>query len=239
LETNIKTSLQVVQNKEDNNERLSGDEITEIKRTNTYVVDNQEKSPIIETLAQQEEKMGKEYMNRDRSVHEVFGDKSSSEDDDEFIRRSILNNQTTFQYINSDYMEKSLLQKVHETEEEHVSNKVIVIGTEEKINGLAKLCDEIDRSLNCLVTDKNDRIFTNFDCLLFYFEVSDAIKLQKCSRSLCRIFNPEQIKRLVRIGNLDSDLRAQFWIHQVPFFSYQNMIKEKIGETDFFVNVYE
>jgi hypothetical protein len=56
---------------------------------------------------------------------------------------------------------------------------------------------------------------------------------------LCRIFNPEQIRRLVRIGNLDSDLRAQFWIHQVPFFSYQNAIIEKIGETNFFVNAYE
>lgn len=41
------------------------------------------------------------------------------------------------------------------------------------------------------------------------------------------------------MGNLDDNLRPQFWICQSPFFTYQNEVREKLGETDFFANVYE
>lgn len=74
---------------------------------------------------------------------------------------------------------------------------------------------------------------------MFYFEVSDVIKIQKCSRALYRLFNQEQLRRLVRIGNLDPDLRPAFWINQSPFFSFQNEVREELGETDLFINVYE
>lgn len=47
------------------------------------------------------------------------------------------------------------------------------------------------------------------------------------------------MRRVVRVGNLDENLRAKFWIHQCPYFSYLNEVREKIGENDFFVNVYE
>ena len=43
----------------------------------------------------------------------------------------------------------------------------------------------------------------------------------------------------MRVGNLDQNLRIKFWIHQSPFFSYQTEVREKIGEEDFFVNVYD
>lgn len=87
--------------------------------------------------------------------------------------------------------------------------------------------------------DKEDQIFTNFDVLLFYLTVSDAIKLQSCSRSMYRLFNPEQIRRLVRVGSLDENLRAKFWIHQSPYFSYLNEVRDKLKEKDFYANVYE
>lgn len=90
-------------------------------------------------MEQQEEKMEQEYMNRDRSTHQAFEDRSSSEDDDEFIRRSIINNQKRFSVFNSDYMEKALLHKVIEADEDLENKDNINIGTDEKPNGLARL----------------------------------------------------------------------------------------------------
>lgn len=47
------------------------------------------------------------------------------------------------------------------------------------------------------------------------------------------------MKRLVRIGNLDEDLRAKFWINQMPFFTFQNEVCQKIGMENMFANAYE
>ena len=116
--------------------------------------------------------------------------------------------------------------------------KFIKISSDEKQNGLSKLCDQL-YSLSKLSQDKNEWVRTNFDLLLFYLTVSDLIKIQKWSRALWRLFSPEQMRRMVRFGNLDDNLRAKFWIHQWPYFSYWNEVREKIGETDFFVNVFE
>jgi hypothetical protein len=139
MESTPKASVQALAKTKEISGRLSGEGVSEIKRTNTYVIGTQEKSPIIEAMEQQEEKMEQEYMNRDRSIHQAFEDKSSSEDDDEFIRRSIINNQKRFSVFNSDYMEKALLQKVIEADEELENKDNITIGTDEKPNGLAKL----------------------------------------------------------------------------------------------------
>jgi len=38
---------------------------------------------------------------------------------------------------------------------------------------------------------------------------------------------------------LDDDLRPRFWIHQMPFFSFQNEVREKVGQTDLFDNAYD
>lgn len=213
--------------------RLSDDGSTTFKRTNTYKIKEEEKSSILTLMKKQEQEQENKFY---RDQEEEVLDKNSSEDDEEYIRKSMISNQQRFSLTNMNYFDSG---KLTETKEEELNHKhMLTIWSEEKANGLAGLWDELI-SLNDLVIDKNDRIFTNFDCLLFYFEVSDIIKLQKWSRSLWRIFNPEQMKRLVRIGNLDEDLRARFWISQMPFFSFQNQVREKIGMTDLFSNAYE
>ena len=126
----------------------------------------------------------------------------------------------------------------NENEEIVPQVKFIKISSDEKPNGLSKLCDQL-YSLSKLSQDKNEWVRTNFDSFLFYLTVSDWIKIQKWSRALWRLFSPEQMRRLVRVGNLDDNLRAKFWIHQCPYFSYWNEVREKIGENDFFVNVFE
>lgn len=152
-------------------ERLSGEMPTKMKRTNTYVVKDEDKSPILDKMEKQEIELEKLYHGEElKSPHE-----SSSEDDEEFIRQSIINNQKRFSVMNMDYFEKESLSEIKE--EDHEIKPTLTICSEERENGLSQLCDKLI-SLNDLVTDKNDRIFTNFDCLLFFLEVSDIINLQ-------------------------------------------------------------
>lgn len=209
-----------------------------IKRNNTYSLKQDEESSILEAMKMQQEALDKKREEENKRISQVFDEKSSSEDDEDFIRQSIINNQKRFSSINNDYMERAFLKRISEVEEDHEPPHVISIAGEETPNGLSVLCDKLN-SLNKLVQDKDDRIFTNFDWLLFYLEVSDAIKLQKCSRALWRVFSQEQVRRLVRVGSLDEGLRVKFWIHHSPFFSYQNQVREITGEADFFANVYE
>lgn len=209
-----------------------------MKRNNTYAIINEEKSPIIEAMQKQQENLENRLKEEAKQVAPAFEEQDSSEDDEEFIRQSIINNQKRFKAANTNYLEDAFINRPTELKEPEVSKPLFKVSEDETPNGLSKLCDQLN-SLNRLVEDKNDRIFTNFDCLLFNLNVSDVLKLQRCSRALYRIFGQDQLKRLVRIGNLDDDLRVQFWIHQAPFFSYQNEVRDKIGETDFFVNVYE
>lgn len=140
--------------------------------------------------------------------------------------------------MNNNYMEKAFINKKNDSAEVIPQPKIIKISSDEKPNGLSQLCDQL-YSLSKLSQDKNECVRTNFDSFLFCLSVSDVIKLQQWSRALCRLFNPEQMRRVVRVGNLDENLRAKFWIHQWPYFSYLNEVREKIGENDFFVNVYE
>ena len=221
--------------KEDLLSQLDGEGKASLKRTSTYQITSEEKSPFITAMEQQEKEIENKIFD-EKDSQWIIDINSSSEDDEEFIRKSMIHNQQRFSVRNMNYFNSELL--IDNKEEKADHKPTLIIWKEEKTNGLASLWDELI-SLNDLVTDKNDRIFTNFDCLLFYLEVSDIIKLQKWSRSLWRIFNTEQLKRLVRIGNLDENLRAQFWISQMPFFSFQNEVREKFGITDLFTNAYE
>ena len=138
-----------------------------VKRTNTYAVVANEPSPLVEKMDEQEK--SKPFANAD----------GSSDDDEEFIRQSILNDQRRFSTLHNDYVEKVFLQKINETDEfKEQEGKPIVISSDETPNGLSKILDRLN-SLNDHQHDKSDRLFTNFDTFFFFLEVSDAIKLQK------------------------------------------------------------
>jgi hypothetical protein len=138
-----------------------------VKRTNTYVIIEDERSPLVEKMDEQEK--SKPFADAD----------GSSDDDEEFIRQSILMNQRKFSILHNDYVEKVFLQKINEADEIEVQeDKPIVISNDETPNKLSKVLDHLN-SLNDHQHDKSDRIFTNFDTFLFFLEVSDAIKLQK------------------------------------------------------------
>lgn len=143
-----------------------------VKQTNTYAVIENESSPLVEKMNEQEK--SKPFANAD----------GSSDDDEEFIRQSIINNQRRFSTLHNNYVEKVFLQKINETDEfKEQEEKPIIISSDETPNRLSQTLDHLN-SLNNHQHDKSDRIFTNFDTFLFFLEVSDAIKLQKCSRSL-------------------------------------------------------
>ena len=141
--------------------RLSGDGPVQVKRTNTYVINMDDNSPILDIMEKQEIETMQEF--EQASPNKVFDEKSSSEDDEEFIRRSLISNQKRFSSLNigqtTEYMTNSSLPKINEEQDDPEHQRTITLGSDEKPNGLAKLCDKLI-SLNDLVTDKNDRIFT-------------------------------------------------------------------------------
>lgn len=133
-----------------------------IKRTNTYSLMQDEESSILEAMKLQQEALDRKRDEENKRISHVFEDKSSSEDDEDFIRQSLINNQKRFNSINNDYMERAFLKRISEVEEEQEPPHIISIVGEETQNGLSILCDKLN-SLNKLVQDKDDRIFTNFD----------------------------------------------------------------------------
>lgn len=130
-----------------------------VKRNNTYSLGAVEPSPILKTMELQEEKRRQKDIEDSEKVAHAFDDKSSSEDDEEFIRKSMLKSQKKFSSLNADYIKSTILNKISEVDEESHN---IEIGKEEVSNGLSVLCDKLN-SLSNLVVDKKDRIFTNFD----------------------------------------------------------------------------
>lgn len=169
-----------------------------------------------------------------------FDNYSSSEDDEDFIRQSVININKRFSVVNNEYFENVFANRTpktvsHETDE---PKHTVMLGSKEVSSDLSNVFDALNK-LNYDVQDKDDRLFTNLDTFLFYLEVSDIIQLQQCSRAFYRMFDNEQLKRLVRVGNLDDDLRPKFWIHKCPFFSFQNEVRDQLGEVGLFSNVYE
>jgi hypothetical protein len=65
-----------------------------------------------------------------------------------------------------------------------------------------------------------NNIITQYDSLMGYFTVRDAIIMEHLNKGFRRIISSQKIaKKLVRFGNLNSNLRLKFWIQQCPFFS--------------------
>ena len=121
----------------DKNDILDKDVPLKIKRTNTYQIKDEEKSPIIAQMEKQEEELENKYYGSEVEQKKSSDRQSSSEDDEEFIRRSIINNQKRFSVINMDYFDSEKLAEIKEEEPEHKTT--IEIGSDEVENGLAKL----------------------------------------------------------------------------------------------------
>mmetsp|Transcript_9658 Transcript_9658/g.9456 ORF Transcript_9658/g.9456 Transcript_9658/m.9456 type:complete len:96 (+) Transcript_9658:238-525(+) len=83
---------------------------TKMKRTNTYVIEDDSKSPIIAKMEKQEKELEKRFYGEEAKQDED----SASEDDEEFIRQSIINNQKRFSAMNMDYFEKERLSEIKE-----------------------------------------------------------------------------------------------------------------------------
>lgn len=133
---NKNTKTESMKIDEEKSLRLSGDGPLKIKRTNTYKIKDDEKSPIIDAMEQQEKELENNFYENEEDQKKILDQQSSSEDDEEFIRRSIINNQKRFSIINMDYFDQEKLMEIKEEPEIH---HTIEIGSEEAPNGLAKL----------------------------------------------------------------------------------------------------
>jgi hypothetical protein len=61
------------------------------------------------------------------------------------------------------------------------------------------------------------------------FKVSDFIKLsQTCKRNYKLIIKYKLIKRLIRYGNLDTQIRVRFWRKLSPFYQIQEELRDEI-----------
>ena len=52
------------------------------------------------------------------------------------------------------------------------------------------------------------------------FEIKDVINLQRVCKSFHQLFGREYLKFVIRLGNLETDLRYNFWIHNAPYSEY-------------------
>lgn len=195
MDPSLNKSHEVIQEKEAQQNRLSGEHSNVVKRQSIYAIPGDPNPPFnkkaevsepttpMSVIMIQPSKINKKSSSAKETTKKTLkidSDFSSSDDDEEFIRQSIINNQKRFSNPGSGLIEQAFINRINEHEEhkEQEREPIMVISSDETPNGLSKLCGRLN-SLNELAHDKSDRIFTNFDTLLFYLEVSDAIKLQK------------------------------------------------------------
>ena len=66
------------------------------------------------------------------------------------------------------------------------------------------------------------------ECIGF-FTVKDFIKISMVNRKLNRlVIKHKLVKKLVRFGNLDNQIRLKFWIKLSPFFEIQEALREEL-----------
>ena len=53
-----------------------------------------------------------------------------------------------------------------------------------------------------------------------FFEVKDILSLGQVCKSFRKVFGPEYVSLVIRLGNLEDCFRYLFWIHQVPYIKY-------------------
>ncbi len=62
-----------------------------------------------------------------------------------------------------------------------------------------------------------------------WFNVGDILALRSCCKDLASIFSEQMIEKLVELGNLNAELRINFWILQAPFFELENSLKRELN----------
>ena len=53
--------------------------------------------------------------------------------------------------------------------------------------------------------------------------VKDVLSIGSVCKTFRKVFNKEYLNLVVRLGNLNSDIRYLFWIHQAPYAKYALM----------------
>jgi len=69
--------------------------------------------------------------------------------------------------------------------------------------------------------------------MLSFFDTNDFMILTRLSRSMRWHFNQQELNKLIRIGNLNEELRVKFWISKAPYFNYEEEIWQKLKIHDF------
>eukprot|EP00826_Nyctotherus_ovalis_P029347 TRINITY_DN2316_c0_g1_i14.p4 TRINITY_DN2316_c0_g1~~TRINITY_DN2316_c0_g1_i14.p4 ORF type:complete len:121 (+),score=29.70 TRINITY_DN2316_c0_g1_i14:100-462(+) len=76
--------------------------------------------------------------------------------------------------------------------------------------------------LDCQIKDILELLQPHFESISFasLLTAKDVLALSFVCKSFRKIFNGSYLRLVVRLGNLDAELRHLFWIHCAPYARY-------------------
>ncbi|CDW79154.1 rab gtpase-activating protein 1-isoform 10-like isoform x1 [Stylonychia lemnae] len=85
------------------------------------------------------------------------------------------------------------------------------------------------------------KLYPNIEELSFigFYTALDIMTIRLLCRDCALIFNEDLQFNMIRIGNLDDQIRINFWLLQAPFFDIENELKKLLNLGSIFANVYE
>ena len=96
-----------------------------------------------------------------------------------------------------------------------------------------QICWDHDRKVGI---DRDQSVVWTLFC---YLGLADIINLRQLCRSSSRLVTLDIQRKAVSCGNLEQNIRANFWVGQAPFFDLQNELKRQLSIGSVFTNMLE